>query len=220
MQAVIFDMDGVLIDSEPMWKEAEKQIFSSIGVKVSDVLSAKTAAMTTKEVTAFWYSYYPWSEKSLDQVESEVINRVETLISRRGKAIEGVKEALEFFRKRNFKIGLSTNSPSRLISVVLNKLEISSYFQATSSSEEVRKGKPHPAVYLSTAKKLNVVPSKCIAVEDSLSGLIAAKKANMKTVAVPSPMEFEDKRFDSSHSKLRRLSDFNEFELHKLMSGS
>lgn len=220
MQAVIFDMDGVLIDSEPMWKEAEKQIFSSIGVKVSGELSVKTAAMTTKEVTAFWYSYYPWSGKSLGQVENEVINRVETLISEKGKAIEGVKEALEFFRKRNFKIGLSTNSPSRLISIVLNKLEISSYFQAISSSDEVKKGKPHPAVYLSTAKKLNVAPSKCIAIEDSFSGLIAAREAKMKTVAVPSSMEFDDKKFDSSHLKIRGLSDLNEFELHKLMSSS
>ncbi|WP_321323520.1 hexitol phosphatase HxpB [Thiomicrorhabdus sp.] len=218
MKAVIFDMDGVLIDSEPMWKEAEKQVFSSVGVKVSEELSAKSAAMTTKEVTAFWYSYFPWSGKSLEQVENEVIDRVEALIYERGQAIGGVKEALDFFQKRNFKIGLSTNSPSQLISVVLSKLEISSYFQAISSSDEVEKGKPHPAVYLSTAKKLNVEPSKCIAIEDSFSGLMAAKKANMKTVAVPSPMEFGDEKFDISHIKLRQLSDFTEFELHKLMS--
>ena len=80
MQAVIFDMDGTLIDSEPMWKEAEKQVFSSIGVNVSEELSAKTASMTTREVTEFWHSYFPWTGKSLEQVENEVIDRVATLI--------------------------------------------------------------------------------------------------------------------------------------------
>lgn len=218
IQAVIFDMDGTLIDSEPMWKEAEEQVFSSVGVDVNEELSAKTASMTTDEVTRFWYSHCPWTGKSLEQVENEVVECVESLISEKGVAMEGVNEILELFHKNNLKIGLSTNSPHRLIPVVLKKLGIADYFQAISSSEHEEKGKPHPAVYLSTVKKLQVSPEKCIAFEDSLSGILAAQEANIKTVAVPASFEYSHSKFDISHLKLESLSAFKASHLEILAS--
>jgi len=220
MQAVIFDMDGTLIDSEPMWKEAEKQVFSSVGVEVTDEHSSKTASMTTREVTEFWYNLFPWLDKSLDQVESEVVDHVAKLISVEGTPMGGVKEILEFFHNKKFKIGLSTNAPSRLIPVVLEKLNIAHYFHATSSSEHEIKGKPDPAVYLSIAKKLNVEPSKCIAFEDSISGVISANKANMKTVVVPPILEFADEKYEMSYIKLRRLSEFSDVHLAKIANNT
>ncbi|NVK54162.1 MAG: hexitol phosphatase HxpB [Alteromonadaceae bacterium] len=218
IQAVIFDMDGTLIDSEPLWKESEKEVFSSVGVKVCKKLSAKTASMTTREVTEFWFSHFPWADESLEQVENKVIDRVATLISEKGESLDGVKDILDFFHRKGLKIGLATNAPARLIPVVLNKLAISEYFHCTSSSEHEVQGKPHPAVYLTTAKKLKVNPSKCIAFEDSLSGIIAARKANIKTVAVPHWSEFTNKKFNLSHVKISRLADFNDLHLEKLAS--
>jgi len=217
IEAVIFDMDGILIDSEPMWKIAEKHVFSSVGVDVNEALSIHTASMTTNEVTKFWYEHFPWQDKSLQQVENEVIEHVKSLIIAEGTQMAGVKDILDFFKNKDLKIGLSTNSPARLIPVILNKLNIAGYFDAISSSEYEEKGKPHPAVYLSTAKKLKVAPSKCVAFEDSLSGIIAAKKANIKTVAVPAKAEFIDKKFEISHLKIRRLSDFSDKHLDKLL---
>jgi len=99
--------------------------------------------------------------------------------------MEGVKTALDFCQSKALKIGLATNAPARLIPVVLEKLDIAHYFHAVSSSEYEIQGKPDPAVYLSTVKKLNVEPSACIAIEDSVSGIMAAINANMKTVVVP-----------------------------------
>lgn len=216
MQAVIFDMDGTLIDSEPMWKAAERQVFSSVGVKVSDKLSAKTASMTTREVTEFWYSHYPWTGKSLQEVENEVINHVASLISEKGEPMEGVEKILRFFQKKKFKIGLSTNAPYRLIPIVLGKLGISQYFHGIHSSERETQGKPHPAVYLTTAKKLGIEPSRCIAFENSLSGIISASKAGMKAIAVLSSSDFEYDKYKIAHMKLSRLSEFTDYHFEKL----
>ncbi|MEP3348807.1 MAG: hexitol phosphatase HxpB [Marinomonas sp.] len=207
IEAVIFDMDGTLIDSEPMWKEAERFVFSSLGVDVTDELSLQTAAMTTREVTEFWYNVFPWSGRSLEQVENDVVDRVATLIATEGMAMEGVKTALDFCQSKALKIGLATNAPARLIPVILEKLDIAHYFHAVSSSEYEIQGKPDPAVYLSTVKKLNVEPSACIAIEDSVSGIMAAINANMKTVVVPPVVEYSDKKYDIADIKLKQLSE-------------
>ncbi|PCJ29372.1 MAG: HAD family hydrolase [Gammaproteobacteria bacterium] len=220
MQAVIFDMDGTLIDSEPLWKEAEKQVFSDIGVTVTAELADQTASMTTSEVTKFWYRHSPWSGKSLEQVENEVIDRVEHLINQNALPMQGVNGILDFFQHKQFKIGLATNAPFRLIEVVLDKLDITHYFNAICSSEHEVKGKPHPAVYLSTLRKLHVDATSCIAFEDSLSGIKAAQQAKIKTVAVPASGEFEDEKFQRSHLKLRRLSDFTDIHLKNISGGN
>ncbi|MBO1927070.1 hexitol phosphatase HxpB [Thiomicrorhabdus sp. 6S2-11] len=218
MQGVIFDMDGTLIDSEPMWKEAERHVFTSLGVQVSDELCAQTATMTTRQVTEFWYRNFPWTGKSLEHVENEVVDHVATLIFENGEPMEGVNEILQFFYQKNFKIGLSTNAPYRLIPIVLNKLGIADYFHGIYSSEHEEHGKPHPAVYLSTLKKLNVAPSKCLAFEDSLTGIVSANNAQLKTVAVPPASEFTDKKYEIADLKLRRLSDFSESHLNQIQT--
>ncbi len=184
IEAVIFDMDGVIIDSEEIWKRAENEIFSSVGVKLTDELCKMTETMTTREVTNFWFGKYPWKNKSLEEVENGVIERVAHLIKDAGKGIDGIEEFLRKMKDKGYKIGLATNSPSCLIPVVLEKFALDKYFDATSSAEHEPEGKPSPYVYLTTAGKLNIKPENCIAIEDSRSGLLAAKKAGMKTVHI------------------------------------
>jgi len=222
IKAAIFDMDGLLIDSEPLWKEAEYQVFSSVGVKVTPALSALTAAMTTREVTEFWYQQNPWLGDSLDEIEHAVIDRVEVLIKAKPLAKKGVKHILEFCREKGLKMGLSTNSPYQLIPVILESLEISHYFDAITSSEQVKKGKPWPDVYLKTAQKLNVSPNECMVFEDSVSGLKAALAANMQTVVIPESDHFDRPEFDLSGLKLKSLSDFkpHHFDLLKRLSSN
>lgn len=184
MEAVIFDMDGVIIDSEPFWKMAEFEIFSSLGVQLCPELCLQTQVMTTTEVTRFWYQKFPWTGKTLVEVENEVIKLVDCLIRKEGAEIKGAIHLIKTFKQMGYKIGLATNSPNCLISAVLERLNIASLFDAVSSSEQETKGKPDPAVYLTTARKLNVAPKNCIAFEDTYSGLIAAKTAGMKTIAL------------------------------------
>lgn len=215
--AVIFDMDGVLIDSEPAWKKAEYEVFTALGVAVTSELSATTAAMTTTEVTRFWYDRMPWKGKSLYDVEHEVIDSVGRFITEKGKPMPGITEVLEIFSKNNFRIGLATNSPYRLIPLVLEKSGIKAYFDAVSSSEHETRGKPHPAVYLSTARKLAISPANCIVFEDSVHGVMAGKNAGMKTVAVPSRAQYDLNGFNEADLKLKTLSDFSEEHLRVLL---
>jgi sugar-phosphatase len=181
-KAVIFDMDGVLIDSEPFWQIAEKKVFASLGVNLNSELCKQTKFMTTTEVTKFWYGHHQWKYKSLKDVENEVIEYVKLLIKNEGKEIKGIKSVLTFIKTKGFKIGLATNAPYELISIVLKKLNIVDYFDFCTSAEFEKEGKPNPAVYLTVAKKLKVNPKNCVVFEDSHSGLLSAKNAGMKTV--------------------------------------
>ncbi|KZN44065.1 hypothetical protein N474_23355 [Pseudoalteromonas luteoviolacea CPMOR-2] len=209
IEAVIFDMDGTLIDSEPMWKDAEKEVFSSLGVNVSDELALQSATMTTIEAATFWFNQSPWHGPSIEQVAQAVVTRVAELITHRGKALEGVHSTLKLLKDNQIKIGLATNAPAQLIPIVLDTLDISHYFSDCRSSDDELAGKPDPAIYLTAAQGLDVCPSRCLAIEDSSTGILAAKAAKMRTLAVPHKGEYEHQKFDLSDFKLRSLTDFN-----------
>lgn len=201
-------MDGVLINSEPLWKIAEKEVFSSLGVKVTDDLVHITSALTAQEVCAFWFERYPWQGKTFAQVEDDVVVRVIELIGENDTKMPGVKEILEFCKSKNLKIGLASNSSHNLIEVVLEKVGIKQYFDFISSAEDVEKGKPDPAVYLHAAENLNVIPSNCIVFEDSVIGVTAAKLAGMTVVAIPDKDDFENNGFEIADYKIKSFVDF------------
>lgn len=184
IEAVIFDMDGVIIDSEGLWKRAEYEVFSSVGVHLSEELCKLTQSMTTSEVTRFWFDRHPWQNKSMSEIENGVIERVADLIKKEGTAIPGVGQLILHLKREGYKTGLATNSPSALIQVVLEKLALTDCFDAVCSAEYETEGKPNPAVYLSVIRKLKLKPQSCVAIEDSYSGIMAAKNAGMKTIAL------------------------------------
>jgi HAD superfamily hydrolase (TIGR01509 family) len=183
MKAVIFDMDGVIIDSEPFWQRAEFEVFSSLGVVLTTEFTNRTKTMTTLEVTKFWYEKYPWEIKTFEEVEEMVIARVMELIEQLGGEVKGIESFIKKLKSNGFKIALATNSPYKIIPVVLEKAGIAEYFDSIFSAEFVEFGKPDPAIYLMTSKELGINPENCIVIEDSYSGMMAAKKAGMKVVA-------------------------------------
>ncbi|OCA76437.1 HAD family hydrolase [Chryseobacterium artocarpi] len=182
VKAVIFDMDGVLVDSEGFWAKAELDVFSSYGAQVTDDLATQTKYMTTKEVTEFWHGRFPWENLDVPTVEQEVVSKVIELIQSEDCTMSGIQEFIKDLKSKEYKIGLATNAPLRVADAVLEKLQIRSLFDSVHSSEFEEQGKPHPAVYLTSARQLGISPEHCIAVEDSHSGLKAAKAAGMKTV--------------------------------------
>jgi mannitol-1-/sugar-/sorbitol-6-/2-deoxyglucose-6-phosphatase len=207
-RAVIFDMDGLLIDSEPLWRQAELAIFASVGIEITDEMAEVTKALRTDATTAYWYNYRPWSGPTLLEIENAVIDRVGDLMRRDGRAKDGVPEILEHFAARGYRIGLASNSPDSLIAIALDKLGITRYFDTTASSVHEREGKPDPAVYVSAAQRLGVPAAGCIVFEDSVVGVQAGKAARMATVAVPPIEHFDDPGYAIADLKLRSLRDF------------
>lgn len=216
INTVLFDMDGLLIDSEPLWGEAMKEVFASMNIHLTPAHYTHTTGLRTSEVVKYWQHYFKWEGKSVREVENEILARVEQKILLRGEPMEGIHYILDFFKQRNFKIGLASSSPMNLIQAVLSFLDIRSYFQAIYSAEHEEYGKPHPAVYLACARELDSAPMDCIAFEDSVTGLIAAKAARMKTIVVPEADKRNDPRYVLADLQLNSLLEFDEEKLRKL----
>lgn len=199
IDAVIFDMDGVLIDSEPLWKIAMEEVFQSVGANITKQEFQQTVGLRIDEVVVYWSKQKPWSTYSAKEVELKIVQRMVDLIHATGEPLPGVIRTLEQVKKRGLKIGLATSSYSVLIDAVLNTLNIRSYFDALHSAEHEPYGKPHPAVYLSTANSLQVDPSRCLVVEDSFNGLVSALAAKMKVVCIPEKTHHPDSRLSVAH---------------------
>lgn len=183
IEAIIFDMDGVLVDSERYWAQAEKEIFTELGVTLTDALTEQTRSMTTDEVIRFWYRHFPWENVSFEEVEDRVISRLIRLIESEDCVVPGVRSFIEDVRRRGYRVGLATNSPYRVIEPVLKKTGTWGLFEVLSSAEFEAKGKPHPDVYICTAGKLRTDPGRCLVIEDSHYGMLAARNAGMKVAA-------------------------------------
>lgn len=216
IKAAIFDMDGLLIDSEPFWQQAEREVFESVGVTLSPELCQQTASMTTQDVTNFWFARSPWQHVSKEAVENKVINAVTKQISLFGRAMPGVYDVLTMLRNLDIKIGLATNSPLPIVPVVLEKLGISSFFSAISSADEVILGKPAPDVYKLTLAKLQASAGHTIAFEDSVSGMKAAIAAGIKPVVVPAPQDIDNRELRQAVLTLTSLTEFKETQLSLL----
>jgi len=184
-EAVIFDMDGVLIDSEPLWKVAMEDAFKSVGCSLTRKDFQKTVGLRLDEVIQYWYEHTGWENATPKQVEESIVHRMIELLKVNGNPLVGVVETLEYLKLSGKKIGLATSSYEVLIDTVLETLNIRHYFDFTHSAENEAYGKPHPAVYLTVAEKLNIPPTKCLVIEDSLNGIISGKAARMKVVCIP-----------------------------------
>jgi sugar-phosphatase len=200
-EAVIFDMDGVLIDSEPLWKIAMEAVFSELGSTLQKSDFQKTVGLRIDEVIHFWNLHESWGIENEEAIQEKIISKMEELIAANAQPLPGVIETLTFLKSKGLKIGLATSSSSRLIRIVLKELIIANFFDFTHSAETEDYGKPHPAVYLTVAQKLEVPPTKCLVIEDSLNGVISGLAAKMKVVCIPEKTHFPNPKL--------ALADFN-----------
>jgi sugar-phosphatase len=183
--AVIFDMDGVLIDSEPLWKVAMEEVFGSVGSKLTKQDFQKTVGLRIDEVVRFWHKHEGWKGVTPADIEQQIVLKMIELIRANAISLTGVLDTLSYLKKKGMKIGLATSSYEVLVRTVLRELVITDFFDFYHSAEHEEYGKPHPAVYLTVAEKLEVIPTRCLVIEDSLNGVISAKAARMKVVCIP-----------------------------------
>lgn len=214
LKLVIYDMDGLIINSEPFWRQAEIKVFATVGLQLTEADCIQTTGFRFDEVIDFWYNRQPWIGKTKQQIHDEVIDEMENAITHYATEMEGVHESLEYFKSKGMRIALASSSAMRLIKATVKKLGIEKYFELLVSAEHETYGKPHPAVFLRTAETLGIRPDACLVIEDSFYGLLAAKAAKMKCAIIPDPSTFNEARFVIADWKLNSLKEIQNIQLN------
>lgn len=216
IEAVIFDMDGLLIDSEPLWQEAEIAVFNKVGVPLTLEMTHQTTGLRVDEVVKYWHKRHPWKTPSQKEVAQRIDDAVLALVKERGVAKPGVQEAITVCKEAGLPMAVASSSARELIKTVLQKLGIAEYIDIIHSAHDEEYGKPHPAVYIRTATTLKVHVEHCLAFEDSVNGVLSAKAAKMKCIAIPEPGIKNDKRYGIADRVLNSLEDFDAKLLREL----
>ena len=183
IEAVVFDLDGVLLDSEHVWDEVRERLAKERGGRWHKGAQREMMGMSSREWSGYMHDVIGLPEPP-EEINREVVGRLEALYRERLPAVPGARAAVERLGAR-WPLGLASSSNREVIELALELLGVHGLFQATVSSEEVARGKPAPDVYLEAARRLGVDATRSAAVEDSTNGILSAKAAGMRVVAIP-----------------------------------
>jgi HAD superfamily hydrolase (TIGR01509 family) len=186
IEAVVFDMDGVLIDSEPVWERVRRGFVADHGGSWAADAQDRLMGMSTAEWSAYLAADFGIDGLTPQQVAAQVVAAMAAEYSRHLPLLPGAVDAVRSLAGR-WPLGVASSSPRSLIQTVLATAELESAFATVVSSEEVPQGKPAPDVYLAAAERLSAAPTACAAVEDSSNGLRAAAAAGLTVIAIPRP---------------------------------
>lgn len=209
INTVIFDMDGLLLDTEPLWGKSMLQVAHKHKIPITRERFKETTGLRIYEVTDHWAIHYPWEGRSSAEVAEEILDDIIASSKSHATVLKGVEQALQLLRKSGYKTGLASSSPSRMIDELVAHFGLTKYFDVITSADVVALGKPHPAVFLHCAESLGSKPNQCLVLEDSVNGMIAGKAARMKVIAIPDELHFDDPRFSVADAKLRSMEDFD-----------
>jgi mannitol-1-/sugar-/sorbitol-6-/2-deoxyglucose-6-phosphatase len=205
-------MDGLLIDTEPVWRTAEKEVFAELGVELTEADLLDTTGVRVDEMAAAFLSRRPPSAAPPGPSPAEVAARITDLVvdyvGRAGEPMPGVPEAIALFERSGLRLAIASSSPERLIDAVCARLGLDIDIRCSALDEP--RGKPAPDVYLAAARRLRLTPARCLAVEDSPAGVVAAKAAGMTCVAVPDPLLTGDSRYRRADLVLPSLTELTE----------
>ncbi len=216
LDTVIFDMDGLLVNSEPIWGLAANYIFEQYGFRLSPEQHVTTTGLRVREFVHWWFQHFGIAVEEEQGAEEKIIDRALQLLDENCEMMPGVPHVFNLFRLSHFKIGIASSSPHSLIDLVVEKGGIRSYVNATASGHNLPYPKPHPQVYLDCAALLQSPAASCLAFEDSFYGMIAAKAARMKCVVVPDYKQYKQERWGAADLKLSSLQNFNTLHLEML----
>lgn len=214
-KAAIYDMDGLLLDTENLWGVSMLKIAEKHGVNIRSDFFKYTTGLRINEVTSFWQEKFGWSSNvNSEGMANEIVEDIIQLTKEKGGVMPGIISSLEQFKSNGYKLAVATSSPQRMMDELLAHFGLIHYFDYLASAEQESHGKPHPAVYLTAAEKLNLSPWHCVAFEDSMNGMIAAKAARMKVVGVPEHHNSNNPKFaiaDILYNSMEQM-DIDEIE--------
>jgi mannitol-1-/sugar-/sorbitol-6-/2-deoxyglucose-6-phosphatase len=218
--AVILDMDGVLIDTEPVWRSAESEIFAGLGLRLDEMDMASTMGMRVPEVVAHWRWARPWANAAVSdptdaEIADRIIDRLVAHVVDMGEPRPGAIRVPALMRQLGLAVAIASSSPPRLIDAVCDRLGLGDITIRCSAAAEAL-GKPAPDVYLAAARRLGLEPALCLAVEDSPNGVLSAVAAGMRCIAVPDRLVAADPRLAVADLRLASLEDLDEDCLRSL----
>lgn len=184
IKAVIFDMDGVMIDSEPLWEKTERILLARRNIEYTADYRDQIVGLNQNDSGKLLVETFKLEEK----IEDIISERVEILFGIYVEELEVVEELIPLLnqlRENNYKLAVASSSPLRVINFVLDMFSLHEYFPIVVSGECTDNGKPHPDIYIHTSQRLEVEPKECVAIEDSINGVKSAKAAGMYCIAVP-----------------------------------
>lgn len=219
LRAAIFDMDGLLTESESRWRIAEREAADSIGLPLTDEDFDSTMGVRMADVARRWFDWHPWEGgPTTDEVAVMVVDRVVDLTAE-AVPLPGVLQALDLVEQAGLRVALCSSSDQRLVDATLSALGLTERFEVIHSAEYDAYGKPHPEPYLVTARELGVEPRSCVVFEDAVSGCIAAAAAGMAVVAVPDPATRGTASFGFADVVLESLEQLGSVELETIELG-
>jgi sugar-phosphatase len=216
IKAAIFDMDGLLIDSEPLWLKVNREVYKSLGVEITPEIRLNMIGRPTLENAENLYRRYRWQGPSPRQVEARLRKEMVKLIGQGIALMPGADRTLQICKKAGLPVAIASSSTVDIIDTVVDALEIREHFDHIYSAQFEPYGKPHPGVFLKVSEHLKVSPHDCLVFEDSPAGVLAAKAARMVCVAVPEPTSRGNKFINTADLILDSLEKFDAATLKQL----
>lgn len=207
IQAVIFDMDGLLIDSEPYWRNAHVSTMKAHGHTITEQEARDRAGIRTADTAQYWIDRFSIKGVTAQELTDQMVSNIIKSIQTEGKPQPGVAHVLGLFNKYHIPMAIASSAEPKMIDAVMRRLELRSHMQVIYSAVHEPKGKPDPGVFLTTAKKLGVDPADCLVFEDAVSGVQAAKAAGMKCIAVPETANRNKPEFQQADIVLDSLGE-------------
>jgi beta-phosphoglucomutase-like phosphatase (HAD superfamily) len=213
-------MDGVLIDTEPVWRAAQSAVFAGFGVTLSERDLLDSTGQPIEELIPVWRRRSPTpdpagTELTDTEIADQIVDRVIAHVTAGGQPMPGVTAAIALFERCGLRLAIASSSPLRLIDAVCDRLGLTRIEVRCSAMDEAR-GKPAPDVYLAAARRLGFAAPSCLALEDSPAGIASAGSAGMRCVAVPDPLLAADPRYREADLILESLTRLDEAALRRL----
>lgn len=182
MRGIIFDMDGVIIDSEPIHVDIEKELLERLGGEMNEKEHANFIGTTDAHMWSILkekYNLKPSVKEIIDMKREMFLNSIDRI-----QLIDGVLDFIKSLHKMGYRLGLASSNNRRSVMAIVEKFQLGKYMDVIMSGEDVKNGKPNPEIFLNTAKKMGLKPSSCIVIEDAENGVKAANAAGMKCIAI------------------------------------